>query len=135
MKQLDVLGLIKAVQNLERDASIALMYSGLRIAQYRLLELVDREADPTVTQISRQLNITRASASVMVNELTRSGILVFEENPSDRRSFHIRMTTPGRNKLQVARKDLAVFLERLSGRYSSEMMSALNHFAQRELGH
>ena len=130
MTQLDVLGLIKAAQQLERNASIALMYSGLRISQYRLLECVDGCAEPTVSEMGRRLDITRASASVMVNELSRSGILALEENPSDRRSFHIRMTTLGRNKLRVARNDLSVFLAKISGRYPPEIMQALNRFAR-----
>jgi DNA-binding MarR family transcriptional regulator len=135
MTQLDVLGIIRAAQHLERNASIALMYSGLRISQYRLLELVDGCEEPTVTEMGRQLNITRASASVMVNELSRAGIVYLEENPSDRRSFHIRISTLGRNKLKVARRDLAVFLEKISARYPLEMLQAINRFARESERH
>lgn len=130
MTQLDVLGIIKAAQQLERNASIALMYSGLRISQYRLLELVDGHADVTVTEVGKRLNITRASASVMVNELGGAGIVALEANPSDRRSFFIRITTLGKNKLNVARSDLAVYLEKISTRYPAQMLEALNRFAE-----
>lgn len=134
MAKMDVLGIIKAAKQLERNVSIALMYSGLRISQYRLLELVDTCVDLTVTDVAGKLNITRASASVMVNELSSQGIVALEENPADRRSFHIRITTLGTHKLRVVRRDLAVYLEGISRRYPKQMIEALNHFAQEKEG-
>lgn len=129
MEQLDVIGLLYAIQQLERNVSISLMYSGLRVPQLRLLTLLEQADGATVTGLSRDLNITRASASVLVNELVQKGVLVMEENPSDRRSFHIRLTELGRNKLGVARRDLAVLQGKLSSHYSEATIRELNRLA------
>lgn len=129
MEPLDVIGLLSAIQQIERNVSISLMYSGLRVSQLRLLSLLDQVEDATVTGLSRELGITRASASVMVNELVRKGALVIEEHPSDRRSFHVRLTELGRNKLGVARRDLAVLQSKLSSHYPEATVRALNRFA------
>lgn len=129
MERLDVIGLITALQQLERNSSVALMYSGLRIPQFRLLLMLEQYGEATVTEVSRRLHITRASASVLVNELIRSAIVVVEENPTDRRSFHIQLSDLGRKKLQVARSDLAVMQGELSQRLPPELVASLNEFS------
>jgi DNA-binding MarR family transcriptional regulator len=130
MEPLNVVALIKAVQVLERNANVALMYSGLRLPQFRLLETLAELGQATVSELSAGLNITRATASVMVNELVRSGSAAVVENPSDRRSFHIRLTEHGLGRLQTARSDLGVLIGKLSGRYPAETIRVLNEFAR-----
>jgi DNA-binding MarR family transcriptional regulator len=81
--------------------------------------------------MSEKLSVRRATASVLINELIRSGIVEVTENDSDRRSFHIRLTRMGEGKLEAARKDVAVFREKLSKQYPPGMIQALNEFADR----
>lgn len=129
MEQLDVIGLMQALQALERNMSVALMYAGLRIPQFRLLDALDRMGQGTVTEISQRLNITRATASVMTNELLNAGVIMAVEHESDRRSFHLQLTELGTNKLSVGRKDVAVYLGKVSANYPPEMVRMLNLFA------
>lgn len=130
MEQLDVVTLLKAVQALERSVNVTLMYSGLRVPQYRLLDAVAEAGRATVTEISVSLNITRATASVMVNGLIRSGSAAAFENLSDRRSFYVQLTEHGLLRLQSARSDLAVLTDKLSKRYSAQVVQVLNEFAR-----
>lgn len=129
MQQLNIVGLVGTLQKLERNIAISLMYSGLRLSQFRVLNSVDGDAPITVSDLSTQLHITRASASTMVSELCRNGILTLVENPADRRSYFIRITELGRAKLRVAHKDLAVLIEKLTPQYPPEMVRQLNAFA------
>lgn len=128
-EELDVVGLLKAAQILERNMTVALMYSGLRVPQYRLLDLLVAAGQATVTEVSEKLRVTRATASVMVNELLKAGLVAMMDNPSDRRSFHIYITEAGLHKLSVARNDVAVFRRRLSTSLSPEAIRLLNAFA------
>ena len=130
MEQLDVVGLLRAAQTLERNVSVALMYAGLRVPQFRLLDVLAAAGQATVTEMSGKLRITRATASVMINDLIRAGIVAVVENPSDRRSFYIRLTELGRDKLHVARSDLGVLIDKLSHKYPEEMIRLLNEFAR-----
>lgn len=130
MEHLDVVGLLKAAQTLERNVTVSLMYSGLRVPQFRLLDALAELGQATVTEMSERLHITRATASVLVNDLIRSGIVAVVENPSDRRSFHVRLTEHGQYKLQVARSDVSVLRNELSRRFPGEMVRALNEFAR-----
>lgn len=134
MSTLDVFGVLQALQELERDVSVSLMYAGLRIPQYRLLDRLDGMGRATVTELSRDLGITRGSTSVLVNTLIGSGIVVVEENPGDRRSFHIHLSELGRNKLNVARSDLAVLSDKLTQRYPDDITELLNRFATLQRG-
>ncbi len=129
MEYLDVVGLLKAAQILERNMTVALMYSGLRIPQFRLLEVLAAAGQATVTEMSEKLHVTRATASVMINELIKSGLVTMADNPSDRRSFHIHLTEAGVHKLGVARNDVAVFCHRLSASHTPEAIRVLNEFA------
>ncbi len=130
MEHLDVMALIRLGQNLERNVNVALMYSGLRIPQFRLLDTVAERGRATVTELSETLHITRATASVLVNELIRSGSVAVVENRSDRRSFHVRLTEDGLLRLQSARSDLAVLTDKLSKRYPEETIRMLNAFTR-----
>lgn len=130
MEPLDVIGLLKAAQTLERNVSVALMYAGLRVPQFRMLDALAGMGQATVTEMSARLHITRATASVMVNELVRAGIVAMVENPADRRSFHVRLTELGRDKLNVARSDVGVLINELSRHYPQEMVRMLNGFAR-----
>ena len=130
MEQLDLVALIKAAQTLERNANVALMYSGLRLPQFRLLDALAGVGQATVSELSEHLNITRATTSVLVNELIRNGSLAVVENPSDRRSFHIHLTEEGLYRLQVARSDLGVLTSKVSGRYPQDVIQTLNEFAR-----
>ncbi len=133
MLQLNVSELLRALQMVERNVSVTLMYSGLRIPQFRLLELLSECGQATVTEVSKKLHITRATASVQVNELIRGGIIAVAENERDRRSFHVHITELGMNKLKVARSDLAVMQEKLNRHYSQQTVEALNTFAAETL--
>jgi len=128
MQKLDVFGLIDRARALEQRVSVALLYSGLRMNQYRALECIQREGKVTVTDLGREFGITRASASLMVNDLIGQGVLVAVENPDDRRSFFLKLTQAGRNKFEVGRRDLALVLESISGDWDEETIQLLNRF-------
>jgi len=131
--QLNVSELLRALQIMERNVSVTLMYSGLRVPQFRLLEQITTQGSATVTDLSKALGITRATTSVQVNELLRSGIIAMEESEVDRRSFHLHLTELGANKLKVARSDLAVMQQKLERHFGPQLVECLNHFT-REMG-
>lgn len=133
MSLLNVSELLRALQILERNVSVTLMYSGLRVPQFRLLELLSDCGQATVSEVSKLLHITRATASVQINELLRAGIIAMAENETDRRSFHVHLTELGRNKLGVARSDLSVMQQKLSRHYDETTLQVLNAFAAQTL--
>ena len=130
MENLDVMKLLRAAQVLGRSMSISLMYSGLRVPQFRLLDILEGMGQATVTEMSEKLQVRRATASILINELIKSGIVEVTENASDRRSFHVHLSQMGANKLEAARKDISVLREKMSKNYSPETIRMLNEFSE-----
>lgn len=133
MGEFDLVELLKAVQKLEKRVSVALMYSGLRIPQFRFLDRLERAGQATVSEMSHALGITRGTASVMTNELIAAHIVATIENEHDRRSFHIHLTDQGRHKLNVARSDVGVLQQKLATELPPEALAALAVFTRSSL--
>ncbi|MCK7509578.1 MAG: hypothetical protein MZV70_39750 [Desulfobacterales bacterium] len=95
MEQLDVVALLKAAQTLERNVSVALLYAGLRVPQFRVL---DGARWPGWAVLCRHRDRASGCTSPApppaspISELVRAGIAAAVEHPADRRSFHIRLT-------------------------------------------
>ena len=130
MSELNIFGLIDAVKAMEQRVSVALFYSGLRLTQYRALLFIDREQNVTVTDLSRHFGITRATASALANELIKMDALVAIENPEDRRSFFLKLTRSGGNKLSVGRRDVELVMSSIASDYSKETVEQLNRFVE-----
>ena len=115
MVELNVSDLLRALQILERNVSVTLMYSGLRIPQYRLLSLLQEHGQLTVTDVSKQLNITRATASVQTNELINSGIIAVVESEMQK---YLRPETLFGNKFESYLQE-AVVKNKVDEEYNS----------------
>ena len=129
MNRLNVLELLDATQSFERKFSLALMYSGLRLPQYRVMEFLEKSGKITVTDLSRQFNVSRATTSVLINELTRAGIVKTITNRSDKRSFYIKLTEPGLKRLEVARTEINIVEDKISLGLPEELVTLLNTFS------
>jgi len=128
MADLDFFGLIDAIKSMEQRISVALFYSGLRLTQYRALLFIELEKNVTVSDLSRHFGTTRATASTLANDLIRMDALVAIENPEDRRSFYLKLTRSGQNKLDVGRRDVALVMDSISRDYDDETIEQLNRF-------
>ena len=130
MPLLDVMNMLEGARIMEHKISVALMYSGLRIPQFRALTIIDRHGKITVTELSRALNVTRATASILVNELIKSNSVISVENDTDRRSFYIMVSVSGQHKLSTASRDIAVVQNNISEHMSEELIDVVNEFAK-----
>ena len=128
MQELNIFALVDLAKAMEQRMAVALFYSGLRIPQYRALEYIEQQGMVTVTDLSRQFGTTRATASALANELIRSGALIAVENAEDRRSFFLKLTQSGKNRLSVGRRDLQFVLDNISQRYPEEVVQQINQF-------
>jgi len=129
MAKLNVLELLDAVMAFEQKVNLALMYSALRLPQYRVMVLLEKAGKITVTDLSKLLNVTRATASVLVNQLLKAEIVESIDNKADKRSFYVRLTNNGLSRLNVARKDLSLVEESISERFTQEQIKLFNEFS------
>ena len=126
MESLHVIQLLEATQIFEKKLNLALMYSGLRIPQFRAMLFLEKSGKITVSDLSRYLNVTRATMSVLVNELLKADIVESIKNPKDKRSFYMRLTDSGLRRLSLAKREVELVQEKISSEFTPETISTLN---------
>ncbi len=129
MTKLNVLDLLEAVRVYERKFTLSLTYSGLRIPQFRVIDFLDKSGKITVSDLSRHINVTRATISVLVTELITAGIVESIKNKNDKRSFYIKLTERGKTRLAVARTEISLVEEKISNGLSLDTIDCLNDFS------
>jgi len=126
METLQIIQLLEATQIFEKKLNMALMYSGLRIPQFRAMMFLEKSGKITISDLSRYLNITRATMSVLATELLKADIIENIKNPNDKRSFYMKLTESGQRRLSLARKEVELVQEKISEDLPPEMIASLN---------
>jgi len=130
MDTLRVIELLEATQSFEKKLNLALMYSGLRIPQFRAMMFLEKSGKITVSDLSRYLNVTRATMSVLVNQLLKAKIVESIENLKDKRSFYIKLTEAGLSRLALAKSEVQLVEENISKNFTADIVTALNKFSK-----
>lgn len=129
MNRLNTLALLDTVAKLERKLTLALLYAGLRLPQYRAMVFLQNAGKITVGDLSRHLNVSRATTSVLISELTRAGIVNTVSNRSDKRSFYISLTETGLKRLEFAKAEIRLVEEKISRKMDARVVEMLNQFS------
>jgi DNA-binding MarR family transcriptional regulator len=129
MSDVDVLRLLDAIQVFERKINLALMYYGLRLPQYRVLDSLDKAGKITVSDLSRKLDVTRATMSVLVTKMQKAGLVVYLDNKVDKRSFYIKLTEAGSARLRSAEQAFHLMQKNMSQSLPEDIIDALNTFS------
>jgi len=90
---------VRAMHELERcDPKQA---AGLSMQQLKALLYLVRSEGSTVKELARALSLSEARASRLAEELTVSGHVLSDRNPSDRRQVRLRATAVGAAKANL----------------------------------
>lgn len=96
---LRMIRLVRATHELERcDPKQA---SGLSMQQLKALLYLVRSEGSTVKELAHALSVSEARASRLADELTVSGQVLSDRNPSDRRQVRLRATAAGAAKANL----------------------------------
>ncbi len=80
-----------------RTSLLDLAYKeNLSSTQIEILGLISFLPDPGVSQISEELNLSKATVSESIKRLVEKGLVVMKTAPDDRRKRHLRLTPKGR---------------------------------------
>lgn len=129
MSDVEILRLLEAIQVFERKINLALMYYGLRLPQYRVLDVLDKSGKITVSDLSRKFDVTRATMSVLVAKLQKAGLVVSLDNKMDKRSFYIILTDAGRARLNSAMLAFELIQKNMCKSLPDDIIDALNAFS------
>jgi DNA-binding MarR family transcriptional regulator len=124
-----VIEIIPAVMDSMRSSLRSHVGDQLTVPQFRCLAFISRHAGCTVSDVASFMGVTKATASVMVDRLMRSGAVLVLSDAADRRRSLLHISSPGRAQLQTirgeARKDFAQAMSGLSAEELSTVHAGL----------
>ncbi|WP_459718146.1 MarR family winged helix-turn-helix transcriptional regulator [Actinophytocola sp. KF-1] len=98
---------------------------GLTCARWQVLGVVDH-GPVTVAQVARTMGLTRQSVRQTAEALAGAGMVVFVDNPADRRARLMTLTDAGRAALRRVEQRQAGWASAVAGRLPhSELRAAL----------
>ncbi|WP_284266220.1 MarR family winged helix-turn-helix transcriptional regulator [Roseicyclus amphidinii] len=108
IKQQETLDLLTLVSRASaREAAEALRASGLTLAQFSLLDLIEKEGIRFPTALARKLDIESSTMAAILKRAERDGLVLRSPDPKDARGIVVEVTEQGRGLLPGARRALA----------------------------
>ena len=102
----------RAAARLARHVELALIEVGLSAAQYRMLIFLADGVAPA-SALATKLGVSRPSITALVDGLAQKGLVVRQDDPTDRRKVDLVLTPRGGEALSRADAQVAAFLAEL----------------------
>ncbi len=80
--------------------------TGLTTSQLLVLQVIDDLGNPTPSSISREVVLSQATVTSLVDRLERNGMVSRSKSDSDKRAVHIELTPLAQEKLKDAPEPL-----------------------------
>ena len=106
-------------------------YSDVTVNQLIYLEAIFHLGNPTVSELADHLKISRASASVGVGKLVKSGLAQKTQSADDSRVHHVGLSKEGSALIQAEVKALSAFAEKITGALSEDEIKTLVEIFQK----
>ncbi len=91
--------------------------AGLTSARWQVLGVVDH-GPCTIARVARTMGLTRQAVRQTATSLVRDGMVVFEDNPHDRRARLLALTPRGRSALREVERRQAAWANDVAARIS-----------------
>lgn len=99
----------------------------MSVQQFRTLRVVHHHPGASLQVVAAHLGLTTASASKLIDSLTKTGLISRTESPEDRRKVVLDLTTAGLDALETARSAALGRLSELLAALDEADRSALIH--------
>ncbi len=103
-----------------RDSARFIKSSGFSMPQFFLLMQVYHREHCGISDLSENLEITNAATSQLVDKLVQAGLLVREEDPSDRRAKLVALSPKGREFIEQGINERYRWADEIAGKLSVE---------------
>ncbi len=108
---------------------------GLTVPQMFAMRYLYYRGESNISEIARELGVTNAAASQMLDRLVGQGIILRREDPDDRRNKKLTLTEKGRELLKqsaaIQRRWLEVLADNMSAEELKKLADAMEILAQR----
>lgn len=93
---------------------------GLSMPQFSLLMQLHHKGACGMSEVSGRFEITPAAASQLVDKLVQGGLIIREEDPSDRRAKLLNLTDKGRELMEQGIEERYRWVDQLAEKLSDE---------------
>ena len=80
--------------------------SGLTAPQLLVMQAIEREGAPSTSTLARQISVSQATMTRIIDRLERAGLVKREKSTTDKRVINVGLTDAGRTKLESAPEPL-----------------------------
>lgn len=110
--------LIHKNEKMEEDLISSSDMNGITTKQLEVIDLIFHFHNPTVTELSRLLGITKPSTTLLIDRLSEKNLITRIKSDQDRRSAHLHLTAQG-EKIAIQHHNLHItFAQKLMGNLS-----------------
>ncbi|MGQ9427362.1 MarR family winged helix-turn-helix transcriptional regulator [Gilvimarinus sp. F26214L] len=104
---------------------------GLRPGQVGMLSAIDNNPGISQTDISRLLDLDKASVVSLMYRLEKEGLATRKQAKEDRRRHELFLTAKGKRKVKTLRRNLQTHEQRFRRRFSASEYAQFIEFLQR----
>lgn len=97
----------------------------MSMQQFRVLRILERHPDISLSAVAEHMGLTNASASKLVESLVKQELMTRKDSPEDRRRVVLSLTKTGKNALEEARSAALGRLAEILGDLDAEDRSAV----------
>lgn len=119
--------LMNISKKLKYELNQALLEEDITVQQWAVLQQIDQRKEITATDLVQYLDMDKPTASGVIQRLEKKELLVKNENPVDKRSSLLSLTTLGRERLERCKKLSDHVLDVHLNVLSEEEQKKLNH--------
>ena len=83
------------LKNLRKEVGVNSGFSKLTIHQLQYIDAIGALGQPTITEVAKKLQITKASVTNGVNKLISLGFVAKNQSSEDKRVYHVNLTPEG----------------------------------------
>ena len=109
--------------------------SKLTVIQAQYLEEISRMENPTISELTKEFNVTKPTVSVIVDRLVRIGYIKKEKSDSDKRVSYLRLSDKGRELYKIYKehddKRYEVFINKIQKALSREDLKKFTEILHR----
>jgi len=111
------------------------LYRGhISLAQFLILEFLQREGESRMSALARAMHVTTAAMTGFIERLVRDGYALRQSDPDDRRVIRIRLTPKGAglvHKINHQRRTMVIkIFGKISERERQDYLKILTHIKE-----
>lgn len=132
-----IIALSRSLQIIHRESEVLFSKQQITMAQFTVLEALYHKGDLTIGQLIEKVLSTSGNMTVVIRNLEKQQLIKRIENPNDKRSYIIQLTTKGKTMIQNLYQQhmdfVGLALEKVSKKDKEKVIDILKQLQIKEI--